>query len=221
MNKRNRIRLICVLSLGIILACGQFQALLQPTVTPQPTPTPQPTTTPIPGWEKFEGRGVELWLPESFEGGNLDEDFDLIVETLKGLGPEFEQLSQTLDQNRSVIVLWAFDSKIGEQGSLTSTNITTEEVFSAITIDIYLDAVEKQFPQGFSVQERDIVLLGDREAGRLVVDFTASGVAGKQLLYAVKDGNNIWAISYGTSVDEFEERLPVFEQSALTFSIQP
>jgi hypothetical protein len=221
MDKRNRIRLICVLSLSIMLACGQFEALLQPTVTPQFTATPQPTNTPIPGWEKFEGRGVELWLPESFEGGNLDEDLDLIVERLKGLGPEFEQLSQTLDQNRSVFALWAFDSKVGEQGSLTSANITTEQVLSVITIDIYLDAVEKQFPPGFAVRERDIVQLGDREAGRLIADFTVSGVSGNQLLYVVKDGNNIWVISYGTSVDEFEERLPVFEQSAQTFSIQP
>ena len=28
-----------------------------------------PTPTAIPGWEKFSGGGIELWMPESFEGG--------------------------------------------------------------------------------------------------------------------------------------------------------
>jgi len=220
MNKRNQILTICLLSISISLACARA-AELQITATPRPTATPQATMTPIPGWKKFEGRGVELWLPESFEGGNLEEDFDLIVEKLKGLGPDFEQLSQTLDQNRSVFAFWAFDSVVGEHGSLTSANITSERVLSAITIDMYLDAAVGQFPAGFTVAERGIVPIGDRDAGRLVVDFTVSGISGKEVLYAIKDGNNMWVISYGTGTDEFEGRLAVFEQSANTFSVQP
>jgi len=208
MNKRNLILLICLLSLSTAVGCGQVE-------------TSSSTATPIPGWEKFEGGGVELWLPESFEGGNLDEDIDLIVEGLRSFGPDFEQMAQTIEQNPSVYILWAFDSEVGETGFLTNVNITTEKVLSALTMDTYLDAATKQLPPQFQLVERNIVQLGDYQAGRLVWESTLGGMDVKQLQYFIKDGNTIWAITYSTGAKEYDQRLPVFEQSVHTFAIQP
>lgn len=182
---------------------------------------PQPTATPIPGWEKLEGGGVELWLPESYEGGNLSEDLEVIVENLRRLGPDFEQMAQIIEQNPSMYVIWAFDSNVGSSSSLTNAMVTTERVLSAITLDTYLDAALNQFPDAFQVQERDIVTLGDHQAGRLLIEFVVQGVPGKELMYTVKDGTTMWVITYATGADDFDARLPVFEQSALTFTIQP
>ena len=175
MNKRNRILLICLLSLSTALGCGQV-ATLQPTVTPQPAATPQPTATPIPGWAKFEGGGVEIWLPESYKGGDLEQDVAVIVAELENLGPDFEQMAKMIEQDPSMYVIWAFDSQVGDSGLLTNVAVTTEKVLSAITIDTYLDAALKQFPAQFQVVERDIVSLADHQAGRLVIEFTISGV---------------------------------------------
>ena len=250
MNKRKRLLLVCLLSLSISWGCGQAttpqpEARPEPTagpqatatpqsiVTPEPTPTVQPTAipeatatvqptaTPIPGWEKFEGGGVALWLPQSYEGGDLDEDIDLIVDRLRSLGPDFEQMAQMIEQNPTLYVIWAFDSEVGPSGFLTNMAVTTEKVPSAITIDTYLDAAEGQFPDQLQVVERDIVSLGDREAGRLVIEFNISGVIGQEVMYVVKDGNTMWVITYATGAEEFDQRLPVFEQSALTFTIEP
>jgi len=55
----------------------------------------------------------------------------------------------------------------------------------------------------------------------LVLEFAISGVVCKEVMYAVKNGNTMWLVTYATGVEEFEERLPVFEQSALTFKVQP
>jgi hypothetical protein len=215
MNKRS-VACLCLLLLCVpLLGCGGEDRVLEL------GPTPQPMATPIPGWEKFEGGGVELWLPESFDGGNLEEDLDVVVENLRRLGPDYEQLAQIIEQNPSMYVIWVFDSEVGSPGFLTSVAITTEKVMSAITLDTYLDAAASQFPAEFQIQERDIVTLGEYQAGRLVIDFTIQGVDGSELLYVVKDGTTIWAITYGTGAQEFDERLPVFEQSALTFAIQP
>jgi len=193
------------------LGCGDGK-ILQP---------PEPTATPIPGWEKFEGEGVELWLPESYDGGDLDEDLDVVVENLRRLGPDFEQMAQIIEQNPTMYVIWAFDSEVGSSGVLSNVALTKERVLSAITMDTYLDAATNQFPAAFEVTERDIVTLGDYEAGRLVIEFEIQGVGGKELMYAVKDGTTMWAFVYATGADEFDERLPVFEQSALTFAIEP
>ena len=214
MRKRNRMMLICLLLLGTALGCGQA-------APPQPTATSQPTATPIPGWEKFEGGGVELWLPESYRGGDLAEDLEVIVEILRRLGPDLEPVAQMIEQNPSMYVIWAFDSEIGDSGFLTNVAVTTEKVLSAVTLDTYLDAAAEQLPAQFQVIERDIITLVDYQAGRLVLEFAISGVSGKEVLYVVKDGNTMWAMTFATAAEEFDRRLPVFEQSALTFAIQP
>lgn len=214
MNERNCMLLVCLISLSTVLGCGQDRVL-------SPPATSEPTATPIPGWEKFEGGGVELWVPESYEGASIDEDIDVIVEKLRAFGPDFEQMAQTIEQNPSMYVIWAFDSEIGDSGFLTNVAVTTEKVLSAMTLDTYLDAALKQLPAAFQVVERDIVALDDHRAGRLVIEFTVSGVVGKEVMYAIKDDNAMWVVTYATGAEEFDQRLPFFEQSALTFAIQP
>jgi hypothetical protein len=202
-------------------AVPQPTATSEPTAIPEPTATPLPAATAIPGWEKFEARGVALWLPESYEGGNLEEDIDVIVGGLRGLGPDFEQMAQIIEQNPTLYVIWAFDSKVGDSGFLTNVTVTTEKVFSAMTIDTYLDAAVGQLPAQFQVVERDTVSLNGRQAGRLGIEFSISGVVGQEVMYVIKDDSTMWVITYATGAAEFEQRLPVFEQSASTFTIQP
>lgn len=208
MKKRNLILLIGVLTLSTTLACSL-------------SGRSQPSATAIPGWEKFEGGGVELWLPESYDGGNLDEDLEIVVEGLRTLGPDFAQMADLIEQNPSMFVIWAFDSEVGNSGALTSAAVTTEKVLSAMTIDTYLDAALEMLPPQFRVVEREIVTVGDNPAGRLIIDFTISGMAGKEVMYAVKDGNTMWILTYGTGASEFNQRLPDFEQSVNSFEIQP
>lgn len=200
----------------------------EPTATPQPmaTATPEPTATPVPaapiaGWEKFEGGGVELWLPESYEGGDLSQDVDLIANNLRSMGPDFEQMAQIIEQNPTMYVIWAYDSDVGASGFLTNVNITTQKVLSAIAIETYMDAVVTQLPEQFQVVEQDVVTLGEYEAGRLVIELDTGVVVAKEVLYAVQDGDTLWNITYATGLDEFDERLPEFESSALTFKLQP
>jgi hypothetical protein len=220
MNKRNCVLLVCMLLLSSVLGCAQATTS-QPAPTPEPTATSEPTATFVAGWEKFEGGGVELWLPETYEGGNPEQDIDVVVENLRKLGPDFERTAQMIEQNPTMFAIWAFDSQVGDSGVLTNVNVTTEKVLSAVTVDTYLDAASKQLPAAFQVVGRDGLSINGHPAGRLTVEFAVSGVAGKEVVYVVKDDTTIWAITYATGADEFDQRLPVFEQSALTFAIQP
>lgn len=188
-------------------------------INPAQTQTLQPTA--IPGWEKFEGEKIELWLPESYEGGNLQEDLDVIAANLRRLGPDYEQMAQFIEQNKDLFVLWAFDSDIGSSGLLTNVNVTTERVVSAVTIDSYLDATIAQLPPQFQVVEREKISLDRHQAGKLVTEFTIAGIEGKQALYVIKDGTTVWVTVFTTGAEEFEQRLPVFEQSINNFWVRP
>ncbi len=246
MNRKFRIIMMHLMLLGAVLGCGQLStpesmptaqssattepaptitttattestATSQPSATPEPTATTQPSTAQMPGWKKFEVSGAEIWLPESYEGGDLRENLDLIVEALRNLGPDFEPMAQAIEQNPSLYVLWAFDMEVGPSGFLTNVTITNERVLSVVTVDTYLDIGLSQFPPQFEIVSRDIIMLGDYQAGRVLIDFELYGVVARQLLYVVKDGTMMWNIAFATGADEYWERLPDFEQSMLSF----
>jgi serine/threonine-protein kinase len=217
--KNNLAKLVFTVSILIVtLACALSPSIL-PASKPVTLPTIEIMPTSIPGWEKFEAKGVELWLPESYDGGNVSEDMQTVVEKIRSLGPEYENMATVIEQNPDMFALWAFDSNIGASGSLTSTAITFEKVLSVITVDTYLDAASSQLPASFKVTDRQITKLNKYDAGRLEIEFTISGTNGKELMYVVKNGNMFWVITYGTSADEFDQRLPEFEKSALTFKV--
>jgi hypothetical protein len=205
---------ISVISLVVVSAIGAVVALALLSGDSQ-------EDTPIPGWQRFEGGGVELWLPESWEGGDLSEDIDLIVEEVRNLGPDFEEYAQLIEENPSMFVLWVFDYEVGESGGLTNVTVCKDKVLSTMTVDKYLDSLSEQLPAPFQVIERGVVTLADQETGRLVIQFGASGEAVKELMYLIKEGTTMWFITFSTGPEEFAQRLPVFERSARTFAIQP
>jgi hypothetical protein len=191
------------------------------TFTPSPTASNTPTPTVIPGWTKFETSSIEIWLPDSFQGGDIENDLDVIVSQLKSLGPDYEQIANMIEMNPSLFVLLAYDTEIGASGFLTSVNVGHAPSLSTITLDMYIKMVEQQLPPDYSVIDSSIVQLGGYEAARMVIEVDVSGVLAKELMYTIKDNNTLWAITYATGLDEFEQRLPVFEQSASTFFIKP
>ena len=214
MNKKNFLLVLCLLLPSLVLGCKQPQTSQQ---TSSPFVGTQTTT--IPGWKKFEGRGAQLQLPESYNGGDLSQNLDLVVQKLESLGPYYQQVAQSLKQNPSAFVLWAFDSKVSKSGVLSNVALATEPVGSTLTTDTYLDLLTKQLPSEYRVMERKQVTLDRYQAGQIVTEATMSGVTAKQIIYTIKQGSNIWIVVFSTSAEEFEQRLPSFQQSINTFSV--
>jgi hypothetical protein len=207
-HKRTYIVFLLVASL-LILSCK---------IGGQAAPTPTPVS--IPGWEKFSAGGVELWMPGNFQGGDLANDLDVIVQRLRAFGPEYEQMANTIEQNPSAFVMLILDSNIGPSGFLTNVNVVKEQVSSTTSIDSYMKASTSQLtPLGFTILEQNNVQLGSNKAGRLVIQ--SDKLKAKELMYVVKNKNTMWVITYATGIPDFANRLPTFEKSINTFRIQP
>jgi len=229
--------LICI----ILSACGTSQVSMSsaetqaaakifatltaqaPTATRVTTNTPMPksTPTPITGWNKFESSGIEIWLPESYEGGDLENDTEVIINRMKALGPEFEQMANNIEKNPSMVKLIAVDTNIGDTGFVTNINIGREQILSTMTFDMYMETMKKQLPSFWTIIDEKKVQLDQHEALRLVSRLDISGEVMKQLQYLVKNNNTLWIITSTTTLEEFDERLPIFEQVVGTVKIQP
>jgi len=220
----NTLVVVLLLLPNLLLGCSSSEPS-QTTASPQARTasytgtSTQTQVTPIPGWKKFTGRDVELWLPQSYQDIDPNsKDVDVVLDNLRSLGSEFEPIAENIQQNPNLFAFWAFDSNVSESGRLTNIGIAAEKVISAVTLDIYLNSLTKQLPNHFQIQETQKLSLEYYEAARVITEFNLNNVTAKQVAYIIKDGNNIWVVTFSTSAEEFEERLVTFEKSITTFN---
>lgn len=73
---------------------------------------------------------------------------------------------------------------------------------------------------GFKIVDTEIKSINGYKTAKIISNFSRPGIKLKQAIYSIKKNNKIWVITYSTGVDEFEKRLPVFEESINTFQIK-
>ncbi|NJN65777.1 MAG: peptidylprolyl isomerase [Chloroflexaceae bacterium] len=164
---------------------------------------------PGPGWSRYEGNQLFMWLPESYQGGNLEEDLDLIVENIRSAGTDFEPMARMIEQNPSAFQFYAFDSNIGTSGFMTNVNVVSERVPTSMTVETYLDAATGQFPEAFQVVEKGVTSTERYETvGRLVIASSINEVEMKQVQYAIKAGSMMYVVTHSTSPANMKNACP-------------
>jgi hypothetical protein len=195
------------------------KALLPPewTATPEVAPPID-----IPGWDRFDGKGVSIWLPKSWIPGNPEQDLNEFVEPLRMLGGGFAQSAEELLANPYGLLLWAVDGTPTTSGAATNMNVTKEDSPPDSSMQDYLDDKLRELPAEFRVVESELVALARYpEAAALIYEFTAQGITFRAVTYLVKVGGMVWTVEYGTGAQEFDQLLPIFEQSISTLTVQP
>lgn len=177
---------------------------------------------PIQGWKAFKGRGVELWLPQAYQGGSPSaSDTTFIIDGIRRLGPQFEQFAQVIERDPSKFALFAIDPQPTASGGLTNVLIGVDRVPSVVTLDVMMKSVASALPSSIRVTEQKLVRLGNQPAGRLTTETAVTSLKVKQLIYLLKQGNTVWSVSFTTEASEFQKRVPLFERSIRTFKGTP
>ena len=162
--------------------------------------------------------GVELALPEFFEGGDPIARREELLELVRSLGSDYESYVEAVEQNPSRMILEVFDLESAE----SIVGVTRREVPAEMALDEYLNGllstIVEQIP-GSSVVDRAKIQKGDDLIGWIIFEFVTENAISRQLSFIVLDGGQAWTVSYASPLDRFEEMLPVFELSMLTFKI--
>jgi hypothetical protein len=200
------------------------------TSTPRPTITPTVTETvslaPQEGWERFEGSGFEIWLPDTYFGGSDPEALAAVAQELRDMGEN--QLAQNLEANLDAFMFYALDSYTNNSNNyISNMNIGFEQnsVLTGMTIEEYANLSISQLSSIDGVEVLSDAPLDhpDFDAHILVSQYDLSklsGVSGTAVAfqYLLKNGDHVWVLTYITSSEEANDRAPDVATSAVTFA---
>lgn len=206
-----------------LAAQATFQKL--PTLTPAPIPT----STPIPDWKSLAGGGVEIWLPQSYAGGDVTQNPQDIFDRMIAAGgnPEFnEEFKQALLAQE--YLLFAFDTTVDESYFFT-TLVLWSEPSEGKPLDSVIDALvlDLETSFGYRVVGRGDISLDNFQAERLImerrVDIVGTGkrVYRSTVVYIFAQGETIWTVRFLTDRDQVDARLADFDISASTIRLTP
>lgn len=230
-----------ILLITSVVGCGQTtpQSPVSPSISPsaEVSPTPQASASPEPSisptitdtstvsLKKIQGEGVELSIPNNFEGGNPSKEIDTLSQKLKKVSPEAEAGLEKIKQNPSVFALIAFDPQISSTKFLTNINIRQVQAPPGLTIEEALEALNKELTNpsnqtSYSVLDSKVESVKSYKAARILGEPKNTPIPLRQLIYTIKDGDRLWLVTYSTPANEYEQRLPGFEKSIQTFTVK-
>jgi serine/threonine-protein kinase len=211
--------------LAASLACGTTAAppsVIAPlpafTMPPEWTPTPEFLPASIPGWETFAGRGLELMLPPSYEGGDplaLAEELAALLAEV----PQYAEIAQAIRDDPGGYRLLTLDR---ETGSILA--VTAHDVPEAVSMGEYVDtfsaAVIEQAP-GSALIQKGVIPFRNGEAGWMLFEFTLEDAVSWQLTYALRRGGQVWNLNYGAIREDYPLLQPIFDQSLQSVQFTP
>ncbi|MBZ8179900.1 DUF1795 domain-containing protein [Oscillatoria salina] len=210
-QKINNLLIYLLLLLTGIAGCNS--------VVPQAQETKAQIEIPQASWHEISGNGVVLELPQDYFGGNPRTEIDEITSQLKTIAPIYEEKITEIKQNSHAIALLAFDRTSGKAQIPTNVNITTDRSAPEETIEDYLDRLTTQLSSLYRIQDQKLLSLEDYQAGRIVAEAEINQTRIKQLFYTIKNDDTFWIVTYTTTAEQFERRLPDFEKSMRTLKI--
>ena len=206
------------------LACGSVAPAVPagPPVTaaialpPAWTPTPEAAAGLPEGWQPLIGSGVELWLPESFEGGDPATRRQELIENIRALGPDYESLVAVLENGAPGMVFFAFDTSLAG----ATVGITRRDLPASVGLGEYLEGYVVELPgavPGVAVLEHGTMTVHGEEVGKIKLDITVQGSNSTQVSYMIHRGDLLYTVSYAVPQEFFSGAEPAFETSIGSF----
>jgi hypothetical protein len=208
------------------------------------TPFPADIITPVSvdqnwyGWKWIESTNARLRVPNSYEVFDLGQGMgELMLALLEGLmegfGEAFEGLDDYSDEDFQIEPTemgfsseelegaFDFDFLIAfDDDFITSVVLASEP--SNLTLEFAMQESLQNMEGDFTVLSRQIIEGAEYDMGRFIIEVRDPEMDrdGRQLLYIILHEGHAYSLGYQTLKSKFEQNLPIFEQSASTFTIE-
>jgi len=195
-----------------------FSILLAACSSTGPTSVIEPTATPA-GTIVLSGGGVEIRIPDRYISGN-QETVDAVLEKLKTMGSSYEGAVQSLTNNRDVYLVYAFDSELGTNNTISNMNITSVDVPEDTKLEDENQSVIRSYTDaGATDIESNPCQHNDNDCIKLEAAMTVGDIDMKVLQYLVKQGSQVYIVTFATEASDFPQKYTEFEEIFNTFQI--
>lgn len=206
------ITFLAVAALSVIFIPTSFSA-----VTAQDT---EAVTTNTKNWITLEGNGVTLMAPPEFEGGSAEDLLAILDSAGNIMGEEFAGIIELALQSPDLYKLFAYAPILVEDGVLTNLNITGTPTSLRLPMASILQLLSDSFPSSVEILDSKVIELGDyNEAGKFIIDMEVLGIAQRLTMYIYHIDDQLYALTFTTSRDAYEDFSPIFEEMASTFEV--
>lgn len=173
-------------------------------------------------WQTIEGNGIRLSLPESYRGGNPNQDLREIEAALTELQESYGKRLRSIKQNvDNIMALIAFDTRSLTPEALTNVNIVQHPLQESIDLETYFSEAVQQLQKTHQIEEQDLIAQNESSRGRIVAKTTTEdAIAMKQLFYFQPQSETVWITTYTTPAKEFQQRVANFEDSIASLQFQ-
>jgi hypothetical protein len=168
----------------------------------------------------IQGNGVEFTVPKGFEGGapSSAQTKMLMQETVR-MFPSMSTFVEMLDRDPTAFRAIAMNTSATSNPSIVL--VTRLPVSAAISLQELEAAMSKMMPgmlpAGFQLTDSRLVTIGNRQIVKLSIAGNVRGFKFKESIALLKQGDEIFQITYVFDEKKATQARPVFERMVSTF----
>jgi hypothetical protein len=190
-----------------------------PEVILTPTQSALPAAPPA-GWVIYQSTGVEIWLPDNFAGGDMFNTRSETIKRVNKLGNRYASVVAAMKKEDKSTLLFMVD-KNQQATDMLQVKVRHLTLIDDLSLKQYINQtyVSSDTLQVTINENKKMTLLG-REARRLTYQARlGSGVESTVIEYVIKDGQDIWFVTYLLPAGQILDSMPMIDQSIATFNI--
>jgi len=201
---------------------------LAPSPTAISTSTPWPTITPVPDWKvhSFASDQAQIWLPNSYFGGDIATSSDEIMRELRDTVDD-DAFASDIEGLIAIpeIIFFAFDTNITDSVRFMYVGSEPLDSDMSLTMDDYLNKMMDNFKDSNDrIVERQIAQLDNFPAGKLVIESKVpAGDVEKfvsMAIYMIEVEDTMWFIAFRTGRSEFAAHQETILTAVNSFWVQ-
>jgi len=209
MKKNGTLWLMSCTLLLTISACN-LPGLLQRQPTPEPTPTPDL------GMVWYQGAGMQILLPDTYEQRDAKQDFGGILNSLEQfVGGEDSPLASLTDNLESNIAWWGEDTA-APAVSPTQLLIVKNEALEGVPLSLIKSGVKMFLGNDADALQTSDLTMGKREVTRFTYGKESTGWSA----YVFKEQGMLWVVLFITPPANLAAQQDNFDYSVSSMVIE-
>jgi len=230
MNKKKKVLFtsICLVLMLTIMACHiplisrgvspetkKVENTLAETVEQQPTEEAE--TEALLQEKVYQDNGVEMTLPATFILGDVENDFDSLMNQGQSLEDEQAQTIKGIFENyKEDILMWAYDPE-GDGQYGTGLLVMKNDQFAGMSLMLISTFAKSIIGDQLDFVDQQRIKMDNREVLRIEASTGDLGVKSSQAFYIFNESGKLWIIAFFTDSDQIQESLLGFDQAVESF----